>query len=302
MNLIVKILAVVVMAIMGLVTNMDLSTHARATKYLKEDLEIAVHDAALHLDQLSLAQGKFAFDYAKAKEAFKESFNENTGLTESDYEIIEFEVLDESNSVFPVTYNATSLNFQDTFTSPTIVAIIETNVDKYFNRNSEHTVRRVASYTYKVNLDRKASPPTTVIEGIVANENGLFWVVPFTRNITSPFDPNRFHPIKNVYQPHNGVDIAIEGILNKPVVSATNGKVIFAGTITGYGNIVIVDHGGGFETRYAHLNSMNVTKGQEVVGGQVIGLVGSTGYSTGPHLHFETRINGVPYDPMIFYP
>ncbi|MEQ2529101.1 M23 family metallopeptidase [Bacillaceae bacterium CLA-AA-H227] len=302
MNLIVKTLAIVFMAVFGLTTNMDLSTHARASEYLKEDIEIAVHDAALQLDETALAQGNFVFDYSRAEQAFRESFNENTGLTNNDYELVEFKVFDESNTKFPVTFRAEDLEFEDIFTNPTVVAIIETNVENYFSPNSDDTVRRVASYTYKVNLDRKSSPPNTIIDGLVANENGLFWVVPFTRNISSYFDPNRVHPITGVVRAHNGIDIAATNIVNKPVVSATDGKVIFAGTVSGYGNLVIVDHGDGFETRYGHLNSINVVNGQTVVGGQILGLVGSTGNSTGPHLHFETRINGVPYNPLLFYP
>lgn len=82
-----------------------------------------------------------------------------------------------------------------------------------------------------------------------------------------------------------------------PIVAAGGGTVTFAGPRGGYGNVVILDHGDGTETRYAHQQRLDVTVGQQVTGGQQIGTVGSTGNSTGPHLHFEVRRNGQPVDP-----
>jgi murein DD-endopeptidase MepM/ murein hydrolase activator NlpD len=74
--------------------------------------------------------------------------------------------------------------------------------------------------------------------------------------------------------------------------------VIVAGVRGGYGNAVVIDHGGQLATLYAHQSQMAVTVGQQVQQGQIIGFVGSTGFSTGPHLHFEVRLNGVPVDPL----
>jgi len=82
------------------------------------------------------------------------------------------------------------------------------------------------------------------------------------------------------------------------VGAAAAGRVIFAGAYGGYGNAVIIDHSGGMSTLYAHLSSITVTYGEIVSAGQTIGLVGSTGLSTGPHLHFEVRIDGKPVDPV----
>ncbi|MBL5800688.1 M23 family metallopeptidase [Bacillus sporothermodurans] len=127
------------------------------------------------------------------------------------------------------------------------------------------------------------------------------WAVPFTKNITSQFSPDRVHPITGRVESHKGIDISASGVENQPAVAVRDGKIAYAGVINGYGNIVIVDHGNGFETRYAHLNSIKVTTNQKVKTGQVVGLIGSTGDSTGPHLHFETRVNGVPIDPLNFY-
>ena len=151
----------------------------------------------------------------------------------------------------------------------------------------------------KANVD--TTDTNEEIELMEHNEVDLYWVVPFTKNVTTHFEPNRTHPITGKVQPHNGIDISAPKILNQPVVSAKAGKVIFSGTKKRYGNVVIVDHGNGFETRYAHLNFMSVTEGMEVEGGEVIGEVGTTGETTSPLLHFETRIDGKPYDPLKLY-
>lgn len=109
----------------------------------------------------------------------------------------------------------------------------------------------------------------------------------------------RTHPIKGDKRFHTGIDQAAP--TGTPVVAADGGVVTFAGISgslnTGYGRMIIIDHGNGRTTRYAHLNDFNIQEGQQVAIGQQIGTVGSTGGSTGPHLHFEVRENGNPVDP-----
>nr|WP_283092956.1 M23 family metallopeptidase [Planococcus sp. MSAK28401] len=111
----------------------------------------------------------------------------------------------------------------------------------------------------------------------------------------------RTNPYTGEYKLHAGIDIADGGVLDTPVTPAMAGKVKFAGFIKGYGNVVVVTHSDGIETRYAHLHRIQSAAGEQVNPGNVIGTVGNTGNSTGPHLHFEIRIDGVPYDPLLFY-
>ena len=116
---------------------------------------------------------------------------------------------------------------------------------------------------------------------------GLIW--PVLGPVTSAFGP-RWGRM------HEGIDIAAPS--GTPIRAAASGTVIYAGWLGGYGNLVVLDHGNGLSTAYAHQSSIAAGNGQFVTQGQVIGYVGSTGNSTGPHLHLEVRVNGVPADPL----
>ena len=98
------------------------------------------------------------------------------------------------------------------------------------------------------------------------------------------------------YEFHSGQDIDAQ--TGDPVVAGASGKVTFTGWQNGYGQLIVIDHGGGLTTRYGHLSHIDITQGQTVERGQFIGRVGSTGRSTGPHLHYEIRINDEPVDPL----
>ena len=98
------------------------------------------------------------------------------------------------------------------------------------------------------------------------------------------------------YEFHSGQDIDAQ--TGDPVVAGASGNVTFVGWQNGYGQLVVIDHGGGLTTRYGHLSHIDVAQGQTVARGQFIGRVGSTGRSTGPHLHYEIRINDEPVDPL----
>lgn len=145
---------------------------------------------------------------------------------------------------------------------------------------------------------------------IVPSGSGFAWPTPGFVSLSSEWFEDR-----EVYN-HGGIDIAGAGIMGTPVVAAADGTVIATnsscthnwgksyscGCGGGYGNYVMISHAGGKMTVYGHLTSLTVSTGQTVSRGQVIGYVGSTGNSTGPHLHYECRLNGVRYNPMSEYP
>jgi murein DD-endopeptidase MepM/ murein hydrolase activator NlpD len=118
---------------------------------------------------------------------------------------------------------------------------------------------------------------------------------PICKRISSGFG-SRFHPVLKKYRYHSGLDIGAPK--GTPIVATDNGVVIFSGFKGGYGKAVMIDHGLGYSSVYGHASVLLVTNGQEVTQGQRIALVGSTGLSTGPHLHFEIRKNGVPQNPL----
>ena len=121
------------------------------------------------------------------------------------------------------------------------------------------------------------------------------WPVPVSRKITSGYGW-RIHPIHKTRKFHTGIDIG-GAPAGSNIVAATHGEVIYAASLGGYGLTVVLDHGGGISTMYAHASKILVSVGQKVNSGDVIAKVGSTGLSTGPHLHFEVKINGQHTDP-----
>jgi murein DD-endopeptidase MepM/ murein hydrolase activator NlpD len=124
------------------------------------------------------------------------------------------------------------------------------------------------------------------------------WVGPLeVMRVTSGFRMDRMHPILRRVMPHNGIDYA--AAYGTPVRATADGSVSYAAVKGGYGNLVEVQHPNGYATRYAHLSRIAVTEHQPVRQGQVIGYVGSTGLSTGPHLHYEVRRKGQPVDPAL---
>lgn len=119
--------------------------------------------------------------------------------------------------------------------------------------------------------------------------------MPLHAQVTSPFGW-RSHPIFGIRRFHTGIDLA--GPNHSSIKAADSGNVLYTGWYGGYGKVVIVSHGKGMATLYAHLSRIAVSSGQNVAKGTVIGYEGSTGFSTGPHLHFEVRVNGKPNNPL----
>ncbi len=154
------------------------------------------------------------------------------------------------------------------------------------SRKIEQFIRDIAS---RLNLQGKGS---------------VNFIWPIKGRITSPFG-NRFHPILKVWRLHTGIDVGAP--LGADVRAMEDGVVIYSGWMGGYGQVVIIDHGRlpdgrAISTLYAHNSQLLVREGERVVKGQLVARVGSTGFSTGPHAHFEVRVNGTPVDPLPWLP
>jgi murein DD-endopeptidase MepM/ murein hydrolase activator NlpD len=134
------------------------------------------------------------------------------------------------------------------------------------------------------NRERLASTPT---------------IAPASGPLSSLFSSGRYHPVLHITRPHKGIDIAAR--VGEPILAPARGVVRFAGNRgNGYGNMVEIDHGYGFVTRFAHASRLVVHTGQVVKRGDLIALVGATGLVTGPHLHYEVEIDGHQVDPLNF--
>lgn len=158
-------------------------------------------------------------------------------------------------------------------------------------------VERVAGFEQirtVINETYNQAPENAIVRRGTAKGPGVIW--PLKGVLTSPFGVRVWG--NGFTEFHRGIDIAAP--TGTPVHAAKSGIVTYAGEMGSYGNVVFIDHGNGFSTRYAHLSAIHCKVGDNMKMGDVLGLVGSTGNSTGPHLHFETLINNIPKNPMNF--
>ncbi len=174
-------------------------------------------------------------------------------------------------------------------------------------REKAHTLARVVETRRGYERqERQLLAESRQLQAIIAANSGsgtvhgtgrLTW--PVSGQVVSGFGW-RMHPIFHTRKFHTGVDIAVP--YGTSIHAADAGTVIYAAAMSGYGNVIVIDHGGGLSTLYAHQSSFAVGSGAAVGRGQVIGYVGMTGYTTGPHLHFEVRVHGTPVDPLAYLP
>lgn len=154
-------------------------------------------------------------------------------------------------------------------------------------------IRKTANYIFKNDDDGRYYDESG------RSLNNFFLRTPLKYNrISSPFNLKRFHPVLKIYRPHFGVDYAAP--VGRAINSAADGKIIFVGDKGGYGKTIEIQHSNGYKTLYAHLNgyAKGIRTGKNVKQGDLIGYVGSTGLSSGPHLHFGVYINGRAVDPI----
>jgi murein DD-endopeptidase MepM/ murein hydrolase activator NlpD len=157
--------------------------------------------------------------------------------------------------------------------------------EKEFIDEADALAKVSAALTARIQAAQSASGSYTPPAG--ESSHGLVW--PAQGPVTSPFG-------MRWGRMHEGIDIGAG--YGAPIAAAAAGRIIYCGWEDGYGNLTVIDHGNGLATAYGHQSSIAVACGQDVAQGQTIGYIGSTGHSTGPHLHFEVRVNGSPVDPL----
>ena len=179
-----------------------------------------------------------------------------------------------------------------------LIAAQQAKEDKKNNKNKEKEKEK--EKPEKPPKETKGSPPPPPPEdnddgGRSAAYSGAGFAYPVRyAGVSSPFG-NRYHPVLKRYILHTGVDLVAKYV---PLRAAKAGVVTFAGNMSGYGKIIIIRHDNGYETRYAHLSVISTNVGEHVNQGDLIGKTGNSGRTTGAHLHFEIRQNGVPKNPM----
>ena len=180
-----------------------------------------------------------------------------------------------------------------------VISSLESDIENYKKQFDANTAQeqslRSQIDTAIAELERQQQETVNNGGAISSGSGSFMWPTPSTTYVSSPFG-TRFHPIFHENRFHSGIDIAAAS--GATIVAADSGTVVSAIYSSSYGNYVVISHGNGNSTLYAHMSSMAVTSGQAVTKGQTIGYVGSTGWSTGAHLHFEIKIGGQLVDPQ----
>lgn len=178
-----------------------------------------------------------------------------------------------------------------------LIAAQQAKEDKKKNKNKEKEKEKPEKPPKGTKGSAPPPPPTQDDDdgGRSAAYSGAGFAYPVRyAGVSSPFG-NRYHPVLKRYILHTGVDLVAKYV---PLRAAKAGVVTFAGNMSGYGKIIIIRHDNGYETRYAHLSVISTNVGEHVNQGDLIGKTGNSGRTTGAHLHFEVRQNGVPKNPM----
>lgn len=199
-----------------------------------------------------------------------------------------------TQQVAPIAKPLTSL--QRLILLVSFLILIFTGIFAIYHRPPSHsattTIALTPNQSYTEVGQDQSKATVAAITGPLANTPSLW---PAGGAITSGFGW-RNPPIEDGSELHQGIDIAVE--IGTPVVATADGEVVKSGVAGGYGNLVQINHGNGIETLYGHNSQLAVSVGQKVKKGQVISYVGSTGVSTGPHVHYEVRVNGNAINPM----
>lgn len=232
------------------------------------------------------AEGKFSISLATDIVYTREiAYDITTEYDESQYSSYEKVKTEGENGEEEVTVRTVYVDGIQTDAYETDSTVIKEAVDEVVVKGSDSSSEGTSSSSESSN-----SASTSSVSSY--GSGSFIWPLPYTHNRTSDFG-SRWGRL------HGGIDIAAGGVYGQSIIAADSGTVILAGNQgDGYGNYVIIDHGNGYKTLYGHMSSVAAYTGQQVAQGEVIGYVGSTGNSTGPHLHFEIRVNDVQTDPL----
>ena len=286
----------------------DLIDKMELVKSLANSDKELISEIQTKLDELSTKK--------KSLEADKKDLETQQASLKSDQD--EFNKLISDNDEILKNLYASNSEAQNSLESAALQSDeIEAKISQYYAAQkaaAEHAAQTSQSSSSSGSSSSSSSSSGSSSSGsssvIVPSGSGFAWPTPGFVSLSSEWFEDR-----EVYN-HGGIDIAGAGIMGTPVVAAADGTVVATnsscthnwgksyscGCGGGYGNYVMISHAGGKMTVYGHLTSLTVSSGQSVSRGQVIGYVGSTGNSTGPHLHYECRLNGVRYNPMSEYP
>lgn len=176
-----------------------------------------------------------------------------------------------------------------------------TEVNTIVKNNESEIADLQDDYEALIDEQQKIQESLNEVTGNLVGTGNFIWPVPGYYKLSSKFG-YRWHPVYGTWRLHTGIDISSSGIYGAKIVAADDGVVSLSGWNGGYGNCVVIKHNNGYSTLYAHMKSASpLRKGQSVRKGDTVGYVGSTGNSTGPHLHFEIMYNGSYQNPMNWY-
>lgn len=175
----------------------------------------------------------------------------------------------------------------------------------FMTRKSLSMANSYAEFDVKYSIVKEALKETELrvneLDQFLLNKDSILKstpsIMPAIGNLTSAYGP-RLSPYAGRIKMHEGIDIGAPS--GTPIVAPADGVVTFSGAKPGFGNFIQIIHGYGVETIFGHMSSLHVKKGEKIVRGTKIATVGNTGYSTGPHLHYEVRVNGTPVDPIYY--
>lgn len=176
-----------------------------------------------------------------------------------------------------------------------------TEVNTIVKNNESEIADLQDDYEALIDEQQKIQESLNEVTGNLVGTGNFIWPVPGYYKLSSKYG-YRWHPVYGTWRLHTGIDISSSGIYGAKIVAADDGVVSLSGWNGGYGNCVVIKHNNGYSTLYAHMKSASpLRKGQSVRKGDTVGYVGSTGTSTGPHLHFEIMYNGNYQNPMNWY-